>query len=396
MLKNIKKLSKKKLGFLLGAVLILLTVIGIVIGSHFNTPRMRVLKSVFHFSSKTLKSPDYLFYNIDVMELMHQYFNSDVAYTGDVSMHNIKDLGVSVAVSVDGIRSFEQKKMSLNGSLSVLHMKVCDVNMYADENTVYLYAPIVNVSNAVPVDVNLFPKMPDLTSDINKSWFDKNKKNIKQLSKEIFVEQTGNTITDENGVSADEFFVTIPQGKGEFIYKLLGMSNPDHDVTVQMYLTKDNHMSRMVIDLSHEIPGASLTIDGTDVGTLIFDYPLPDNEHMVLTIDRNGKRSHWFDVVSTYHTKTGEDYLLTGVLTWENSEAGFDIKFKDVVITLEDEVYGEMFFEGTITPLEQTPDVFTDTPTDLSSMETITWEELRDQTTAYIENMLGVLQNFFF
>lgn len=68
--------------------------------------------------------------------------------------------------------------------------------------------------------------MPDLTSDIDKTWFKDHMQDIADLTKQISIDQTGKTIEDEDGTVSEEFVITIPQGCGQFIWDLLGIDAP--------------------------------------------------------------------------------------------------------------------------------------------------------------------------
>lgn len=51
--------------------------------------------------------------------------------------------------------------------------------------------------------------MPDLTSDIDKTWFKDHMQDIADLTKQISIDQTGKTIEDEDGTVSEEFVITF-------------------------------------------------------------------------------------------------------------------------------------------------------------------------------------------
>lgn len=70
------------------------------------------------------------------------------------------------------------------------------------------------------------------------------------------------------------------------------MDTPDYDIRVSLYLTDLCRMSRMEVDLSDITEGASMIIDGTDAGTCILSYEMPNGERLTLTYVRNPSVTH--------------------------------------------------------------------------------------------------------
>lgn len=54
-----------------------------------------------------------------------------------------------------------------------------------------------------------------------------------------------------------------------------------------MYLTKHNHLRRLSVDMSDVLDGASMVVDGEDVGTAYMYYELPDDERVEMKMVRN-------------------------------------------------------------------------------------------------------------
>lgn len=395
MKKTVKTPSKYMLA-ISAAVLVILVILGIVLGNALNTPRMRVMRAIAHFSGTTLRSPDCVFYDIDIMEFLHRYANSDVSYQGELTVSDLKGVGLAVNIPFDGIRSFEQRKMSLNGSLSILRMNLCDMALYAADNTVYVSIPQLEIANGIPVETDLFVPMPGSDSDSNESWFSRNKQNLKKLSKEVIITPTGNTVTDENKIKSEEFLVTIPAGKGDFIWNSLGLEGPDRDVTVSLFITNTNRLNRLEVDLSHILPGASLTIEGNNASTLFLHYPLSEDENLDLTISRNGSTANRFDVIASCQAKDKEDYLITAAVSWKDLETGFDIEFSEGTVSINNELFCHFLFNSSLTPLEHAAKVFADAPADMASFEETTPEELGERIREKVENILGLLNSFFF
>ena len=247
-------------------------------------PRARMLLSVIYFMQDTLKDPAYIAYHIDIMELCQDYFNGDISFEGKAYLNDIKNFKYSSSMDISGESSFAQKKLSIISDMDVLTLNVGEMDFYMNPNTVYFMVPMLdNLSYAMTTSNTYFKKAPELTHDIDQEWFHDNFSNIIELTRQIQIEETGKTRTDSDDVKSHEYLVTIPEGSGGFIWELLGMDTPDYDIRVSLYLTDLCRMSRMEVDLSDITEGASMIIDGTDVGTCILSYEMPNGERLTLT-----------------------------------------------------------------------------------------------------------------
>lgn len=382
---------KKKIGIAIAIVLFITLVISATVC--LGNPRIRLLLSVMHFSEKTLKDPSYILYDVDIMEVFRDYSNGDTQIDGRLNLSKVKNLNMSMYSNVSINRSFEQKKMAANSQIEVLFQEIGDMELYAQDSTFYIVVPMLDdLSYAFQTDVNLFMKMPSLTSDLNREWFKENRKNIIDLMNQIGLEESKNQIVDSDGTISEEFVVTIQRGDGHFIWELLGMEDPDYDVVVSMYLTPQNHLRRMIIDLKDELPGAVLTLDGENVGTGIFTYELPDNERVILTMTRSNEHANWIDLECIYKVNAGEDYVLTAAMTWEKKEEGFDVRLRNGLVKNGSDVWARGSFKGTVLPIHITEDVFKNVNVDLTSLERIDWRELRDNTDAFVDDILDKIK----
>ncbi len=386
MSENIKpnrKNRKKRFAILVLVLLLVLGACGFVLSK---SPRVRMLLSVVHFSETTLKSPEYLLYNIDIMELFRDYGNGDVQVSGKAGLVNID------GVDLDAARSFQQRRMAMDSTLKVLAATAGDIQFYGENETVYLVAPLLgDFGYAFPTGIDLFMKMPELTSDIKRKWFHDNSANIVQLMTQISMEDTGEILEDADGTKSEKFVVTIPEGCGHFIWELLGMEDPDYDVVVSMYLTEKNHLRRMEMDLSDVIDGMSMVIDGESVGTCVMTYKLPDEEQAQLTLVRNPKSKRWIDMTGTYTTNTQETYTITAQITWEEAEKGFAMDMKKLVICRDEETLAEGYFKGNVVPAKKLPDVFHGQASYLYSLEELDWREIREDTSSFVQRVLDKL-----
>lgn len=383
------KNKKKNIAILVLVLMFVLGAGGFVLSK---SPRVRMLLSVVHFSETTLKSPEYLLYNIDIMELFRDYGNGDVQIGGKAGLVNIDGVAASISVDLDAARSFNQRRMAMDSTLKVLAATAGDIQFYGEDETVYLVAPLLgDFGYAFPTGIDLFMKMPELTSDINRKWFHDNSANIVKLMTQISMKDTGETLEDADGTKSEKFVVTIPEGCGHFIWELLGMEDPDYDVVVSMYLTEKNHLRRMEMDMSDVIDGMSMAIDGEKVGTCVMTYELPDEEQAQLTLVRNPKSKRWIDMTGTYTTNTGETYTITAQITWEEAEKGFAMDLKKLVFSRDEETLAEGYFKGNVVPAKKLPDVFGGQAAYLYSLQELDWREIREDTSSFVQRVLDKL-----
>lgn len=371
-------------------LLVILTVGGFTL-SRTKNPRVRMLLSILHFTESTLEDPAYLLYDIDIMELCREYLNADTQITGTAGFDHMQKVKSSIYMDVDATRSFAQKRAVAHMNMDFIVVNAGEMNLYGEKETVYLDAPLLgeDVGYAFPTGLNLFPKAPDLTSDIDKTWFRQNAKNIVELMQNISMEETGEVIKDKDGTVSQEFVVTIPKGQGGFVWELLGMDAPDYDVVSSVYLTEDNRLRRMSMDLSQKVEGASFVLDGTSLGTCYFYYDLPENERMEMTMVRNPKYKNWIDCEIVYITNKGQQYVVTSNMTWNQEEKGFSLKINDLKITNGDKNLAQGFFKGQVVPLEKEPDVFEGREDYLYNLQVLDWRKIREDSESFINEVLA-------
>lgn len=382
--------------FLLLFLLLFLVGSGIWMGSSLQNPRVRMLLSVVHFAEQTLESPAYLAYDIDICDLIHQYINGEIRISGKAGLLHVPDFDVSMSANLEAVRSFPQKRFAAKALLNVLWLEAGEAEVYAEKETIYLLVPMLdNLANAFPTGINLFMKMPDLTSDLDHEWFRNSASDIVELMQEIQIEETGNRLVDEDGTESEEFVITIPEGSGQFIWKLLGMEEPDYDVTVSVYLTAGNCLRRMTVDLSEVLEGASFMVDGKGVGKAVFTYALPDEEAVEITFLRNPAYHRWMDIEAGYYANTGETYTVSAALKWEESEKGFSVHVNDILFACDGKSLGEAYFVGEVEPIEETEDVFEGKASWLYGLQETDWRRIRTDAAGLIEEMLEKMTGKF-
>lgn len=386
---GLKKRTKSRKFVCLLVLLILLLLAGVFYWTRTN-PRVRLLMSVLQFSESTLKSEEYLLHDVDVMKLCREYINGEIQVEGTAGVSHLQKVKSSISMDMKANRSFAQKRMGCEMQVDYLWVKAGELDFYGEGETIYLEAPMLgdNIGYAFPTGMNLFMKAPQLTSDINQKWFRQNAKNIIELMGDISIRETKKTIKTQAGKEAEEFVVTIPQGKGKFIWELLGMESPSYDVVCSLYLTKANQMVQMEVESEHVLAGLSLTLYGEHLGNASIFYPLPDEESVRLLLARNAKKK-CLDATLIYETNMKKTYEMTSNLSWTRGEEGITLKVKDMQLTCLDKVLAQGFFKGKITPVKELEDPFWGKEERLYKMEVLDWKQIRQDTQSFINQVLA-------
>ena len=380
---------KKKLSIAL--IIIIALIIFIKAELDFN-PSVRILASVINFSESTLNSSDYLAYGIDLKDLFCNYSNADIDYSGSIYLKKVKDFPYSISGSIQGQRSSSQKKFSCKSNLDVFVLSVGEMNVFAEESTIYLAAPMLgDTSYSFDTGEDLFPQAPNLNHDINHQWFHENKKNILHFVRSIDIQKTSNTFTDEDGTKAQEYRLVIPQGQGDFIWDLLGMTPPDHDINTSLYLDGHNHARKVVFDLSYKTKGAYVSIYGKNLSTLEIYSPLPDNEEVVFTIKRNGdyKYTNSFSDNITYTTNQGDSYTLDCGVLLNYTEEGIKTEVKDLTIAKGKTTLVEGYMKGKLKPVEDMGDIFKNAKADFSNNIVVDWDTIKNDTASFVDDVIS-------
>lgn len=379
---------KKKLGIIFITIFALAVIIKAELD--FN-PSVRILASVVNFSESTLKSPDYLAYNIDLKDLFRNYTNSDIRYTGSAYLKKVKGFPYSISGSIKGERSPSQEKFSCKSNLDVVVLDVGEMDIFADKDTIYLSAPLLGgISYGFNTGNDLFLTAPDLKNDLNREWFHKNKGNIYNFVHNIEIEKTGAVYVDEDGTEASEFSMTIPEGEGKFIWDLLGMDAPDHDIKCSIFLDKFNHTRKLVFDLSHKREGEYIAIYGNNLSTFELYVPLPDGETVVTTIKRDGKTTYTNAYTNniTYNTSTGDTYTIDHGVLLNYIDDGIKVEATDVVVAKNNTTLLEGYGKGKIKSVENMGDVFENAGADLSNVTVVDWHTIKNDTAAFMDDVI--------
>ena len=374
-------------------ILIIIFALAIIIKAELDyNPTVRILASVINFSESTLKNTDYLAYNIDLKDLFRNYTNADIRYSGSAYIKKLKGFPYSISGTIKGERSSSQKKFSCKSDLDVLVLDVGELDVYADDDTIYLVAPLLGgISYGFDTGDDLFRQAPNLNNDLNREWFHSNKRNIYNFVNSIQIEKTGEVYVDEDGTEASEFSITIPQGEGEFIWQLLGMDTPDHDIKCSIFLDKRNHTRKLVFDLSYKRQGEYIAVYGNNLSTLELYVPLPDDELMVSTIKRDGDTSYTNAYINnlTYYASNGDTYTIDHGLLLNHLDDGFKFEVTDITVAKNDTVLTQGYIKGKVTTVEDMGDVFENAGADLSSVKVIDWDTIKNDTASFVDDVIS-------
>lgn len=382
-------MNKKKLGIIIVVVAVL--TIFIKAELEFN-PSVRVLASVIDFSESTLNSPDYLAYNIDLKDLFRNYTNADIKYTGTAYIKRLKGFPYSINGSIAGQRSATQKKFSCKSKLDVLVLDVGELDVYAQDETVYLVAPLLgDISYGFDTGNNLFLEAPNLNNDLNQEWFHNNKRNIFNFVRSIEITKTDEVYVDEDGTESNEFKIVIPQGQGDFIWELLGTDAPDHDINCSLYLDKHNHTRKITFDLSYKTKGAYISVFGKNCGTIEMYAPLPDDETVVATIKRNGQTDYTNSFTNniTYTTNKDVVYSMDFNTLMNFVDDGIKIEANDFTVSEGSTVLAEGYMKGRVSTVDDMKDVFQTAGFDKSKVTVIDWATIKNDTASFIDDVIS-------
>ena len=382
-------MNKKKLGIII--VVVLALAIFVKAELTYNSS-LRILASVVDFSESTLNNQNYLAYNIDLKDLFRNYANADIGYTGSAYIKKLEGFPYSISGTIKGERSASQKKFSCKSDLDVLVMDVGQMEVYAEDQTIYLVAPMMgNISYGFDTGNDLFLTAPNLNNDINRAWFHDNKTNIFNFVRNIKIDKSGAKYIDEDGTECDEFNITIPKGQGDFIWKLLGMETPDHDIKCSLYLDSNNHTRKITFDLSHQTKGAYISVYGKDLSTIEIYSPLPDSEQVRVTITRNGETNYTnsFSDNVTYTTSVGKIYTLDCNVLLNYVDDGIKAEVSDFTINENEKTLAEGYLKGKLSKKENMGDVFENAKVDLSNVTVIDWNTIKNDTASFIDDVIS-------
>jgi len=368
-------------------VAVILVVIATTIIYLNTTVPGRLMKSVLRLAIDTLGEEDYLLYDLDIKELCCDYADSDVYFDGMLSLDGVGKLKVSSLMEMQGERSFAQKQMKLETSVNVLWLQVGQLMVYEQDQTIYAAAPMIgDLQYAFPTGMNLFPQLPEFTSDIRTSWFLKNSVHFFKLFQNTAI----TPFTDEYTVDGvDGFHVIIPSEEGAFLWKLLGMEAPEDDTQVDLYL-RGSRIVRIDYCTDNMLPGSSLVMDGEHLDHLAFSYDLPERERLEVELTRNPDHIHWIDLEGTYYANNGKDVQFSAAFLWGKTteQDGYNIEVREIKMEQEETVTFSAQFTGTICHLENAPSVIDETETkSFEEYEVLDWRAIRDDADEFVQKI---------
>ena len=377
-----------------GLLIVFILLVGIYVVS-INNPRVKLFISTLVFSETTLKEPSYIAYDIDLMELCQEYLNADTAIYGKARIHDMDGFGFSSSMEVKGERSFSQKKINCTADMKVLFIEVGEFDMYVDDDTMYMVVPMLDdLSYAFTTGKTLFPKAPELTSDISQEWFRSHMGDIVELMGQISIGRNGKSAGD-GMARANGYHMVIPEGAGGFIWELLGMDAPDHDIVADIYIDSAFKVRRIEFDLSEVTEGATMVLDGDNLSTCVYQKELPDNELFTVKMVRNAKYTYTncMDCSMEYDTFKGDVITAETYMTWEKAEDGVELKIHDTAIKKNDDIMANCSFTGRLEKINKTEDVFSGVDVDFGAIELMEWRELRDDTEGFIDDVMDEVRD---
>lgn len=374
-------------------IIILSIIVALLIGDLLFVllnPRAKFLAGVTRFAIETLNDNEYIGYNLDVMELCRDYVNGDIDFSGDVIAGDIKGFGYTSSAKIHGLRSFEMKQMSVIADAKVLFVDVGEVDVFARDKTFYMIVPSFdNLSYSLTTDAELFFKAPMLNGNLDLSWFRDNIGNFIDFASDIDIKESGQTMQDDDGTVSTEYLITIPKGKGEFIWELLGMDIPTEDINLSMYITRACKIRRISLDISDIVPDSYLTVDGTSMGNVIFEKRLPDNEKVTVFLTKRGdyRYSNYIDIGLFYNSRDGKVYRGDGVLVYEKGSNGYDVQVKRLKFYEDETLIGQVYFNGNVHTTKCETEPVSTATIPLDSIKNYSWEELRDNFDSFINDV---------
>lgn len=375
-------------------ITILSILVALIIGSIvfiLVNPRAKFLAGTTRFAIETLPDSYFIIYNLDLMEIFRDYMDGDIEFSGDVIAGDIEGFGYTSSAKVHGVRSFDMKELGGVADAKVLFLDVGEVDIYARDKTMYMVVPSFdNLAYSLTTNTDLFWKAPQLNGNLDIEWFTSNAGNFIEFANDMDIEKSGNVLIDEDGTKSDEYLITIPEGKGEFIWELLGMDIPDHDINLSMYITRGCKFRRITIDIGNIVENTVLTVDGLSMGTVITETALPDNEKLTVHMTRRGDYLYasYIDVDFEYDTKDGIKYTGNGVLAYDKTDNGYDIQVKRFKCYKGESLLGQFYFDGNVhtTKVEVPPTSTATIP--LESIKNYEWEELRDNFQGFVDDVM--------
>lgn len=374
-------------------IIILCIIAALLIGGLFFVllnPRAKFLAGITRFAMGTLNDNDYIAYDLDVMELCRDYVNGDIEFSGDVIAGDIKGFGYTSSANIRGVRSFQMKQMSVSADAKVLFVDVGEVDVFAKDKTMYMIVPSFdNLAYSLTTDADLFYKAPMLNGNLDLAWFEENIGNFIDFANDIDIEESGQILQDDDGTVSTEYLITIPKGKGEFIWELLGMDVPTEDINLSMYITRTCKIRRISLDISSVVPNSNLTVDGTSMGNVIFEEMLPDNEKVTVFLSKRGdyRYSNYIDVGIVYNSRDGKLYKGDGVIAYDKGNNGYDLQVKRLKFYEDDALIGQIYFNGNVHPTKCESEPVSAATVPLDSIKNYSWEELRNNFESFINDV---------
>lgn len=352
--------------------------------------RFRMFRAMEHFSTESVNSPEYLLYDLDVTGLCRNYLNGDISVDGTIGLSRTEQLNIPLSVDIQGTRSVTQGRMHLEAGIRMLRYEAVSLDVYGENDMLYVDAPFLPSKGFdLSTGVDFFTKAPE-TGRVSpdKEWFAQHRKQIRELIRKIAIEETGNTLEEER--VSTEYRITIPEGSGDFLWELIGADPPKKDIIFTIYLTPDDRIRRLTLDLSPLMDGGTLMIDGIHADTAFFTRDLPEGKRLLLQVSRSRVTSHRLDFLVSYENGEKDSYEVSAGVEWttDNSQESMDIRVRQLKIKRNGSFLGGGSFRGTLQTEDVLEDVFEGQEKRLRSLQKMNLLQIQDEALQYIDTVL--------
>ena len=352
--------------------------------------RFRMFRAMEHFSTESVNSPEYLLYDLDVTGLCRNYLNGDISVDGTIGLSRTEQLNIPLSVDIQGTRSVTQGRMHLEAGIRMLRYEAVSLDVYGENDMLYVDAPFLPSKGfALSTGVDIFTKAPETGRVLpDKEWFAQHRKQIRELIRKIAIEETGNTLEEER--VSTEYRITIPEGSGDFLWELIGADPPKKDIIFTIYLTPDDRIRRLTLDLSPLMDGGTLMIDGIHADTAFFTRDLHEGKRLLLQVSRSREASHRLVFLVSYENGEKDSYEVSAGVEWttDNSQESMDIRVRQLKIKRNGSFLGGGSFRGTLQTEDVLEDVFEGQEKRLRSLQKMNLLQIQDEALQYMDTVL--------
>lgn len=309
-------------------------------------PGYRILCAMKQWDENVRSDTRFLFQDMDWEEIRSNYLCSDTKVQGTIGISNVNGMRLGLNLTVDGVRSFSQKKMSSRSSLKMLGYELLELQMYGEKEILYIEAPKLKEGGmAIDTGIDWFPELKAPEEQMNiEQW--------KELLKDVTVSETKKVLEDDDGTRSEGFLVTVPK----------------ENLSVLVYLTKNNEIRRIEM--------GDIILDGVYMSTLEMKKKLSDGSMAEITLTRSFEEERCVKYRIVF--KENEVYEVTGSFLWEldKEEECFSCTLRGLKVQKEGEVFFSGSFKGSAKRTEELKSVLEGREEELQDFESIDLEKV--------------------